>query len=303
MGAIAVPDVAELLEEGTTYQIAGMLDKALERFNAAASHARSPLMRSIALRKQADVFRTRCQWADALQRARAAFAIAEEEHLNDAAAEALNSEAAVYHARGELERATGLYHRMLSLSQDSRVRGIALQNLGTLAAMRGDHQTAEQRFSQSYRAFRDAGYERGMTLSLNNYGRSALERNNHELAEVLFMDAEHLALELNDFDLANMCILNRAEALVARSALDEAVELVSRAIGHFGMTDNQWRRLECLRLLGDIGRERGNLTEAALYYEAALSLARRLDAKLEIESLQERLRFSDAEAGTITEPV
>lgn len=235
------------------------------------------------------MLRTRCEWDAALEHARRAQALAIEFDLTDALAESINSEAAVYHARGEHARAEELYERMLELTSDSRVRGVAMQNLGILAALRGDHQFAEQRFRESFRAFRDAGYERGMTMTLNNYGRSALESGNAELAESLLHQAEHLALALNDFDLANMCMLNRAEAMVSRGALDEADELASRAIGHFGMTNNQWRRLECLRLLGDIGRVRGKETEAQAYFAAALAVARQLNARVEVESLEHRL--------------
>jgi tetratricopeptide (TPR) repeat protein len=278
-----------LLEEGTTYQNAGMLDKAFERFRQAASIAGTASQRVHAIRRQADVLRTRCEWDEALRFARRAQEIAEEADLKDALAESINSEAAVYHARGEHARALELYERMLQLTTDARVRGVALQNLGTIAALGGDHTLAESRFRDSFRAFREAGYERGMTMALNNYGRSALESGSADLAESLLHRAERLALVLNDFDLANMCMLNRAEAMLARRAYDEADELVSRAIGHFGMTNNQWRRLECLRLLGDIDRLRGNESEARAYYSAALTLARHLEARVEVASLEARL--------------
>jgi hypothetical protein len=77
--------------------------------------------------------------------------------------------------------------------------------------------------------------------------------------------------------------------MLERGALDDADELASRAIGYFGMTDNQWRRLECLRVLGDIGRLRGNEKEAQLYYKAALDVAARLEARREMEMLQQRI--------------
>src|SRR5687768_14920151 len=97
------------MDEGSTYLIAGMLDKALARFEAAAAATRSPAVKAAALRRQADVLRTRCQWDDAVARARRAQDVAAENDLPDIRAEAVNSEAAVYHARGDLDRATELY--------------------------------------------------------------------------------------------------------------------------------------------------------------------------------------------------
>jgi tetratricopeptide (TPR) repeat protein len=266
-----------------------MLDKAFERFKQAALHADTEGQRVHAIRRQADVQRTRCEWDEAITYAREAQRLAEQAGLSDALAESINSEAAVYHARGEHSRATALYERMLELTTDARVRGVALQNLGTLAALSGDHRNAEARFRDSFRAFREAGYERGMTMALNNYGRSALESGNADLAESLLHRAERLALVLNDFDLANSCMMTRAEAMLSRRAYDDADELVSRAIGHFGMTNNQWRRLECLRLLGDIGHLRGKDSEARGYYLAALTLARHLEARVEVSALEARL--------------
>jgi tetratricopeptide (TPR) repeat protein len=169
------------------------------------------------------------------------------------------------------------------------VRPAAQQNIGTIAAMQGDHARAELHFSRSYGAFRDAGYERGMALALNNYGRSALECGNHALAEHVLAHAEQLALRLTDIDPASMCMLNGGEAMLARGAVDEAEDLACRAVGHFGMAGNQWRRLECLCLLGDIERVRHDEAAATLYYEAALAVAREVCAGAEIRKLEARL--------------
>lgn len=285
-----MPHPHELFADGERYQLAGMLDKALDRFEAAAHSAESPALRSAAIRKQADVLRARCAWDEALEMARLAQQVAEENDLAEAAAEALNAEAAVHHSRGDLDLAAPLYRRMIDLTPDARIRGIALQNIGTIAAMHGDHTRAQVHFRDSYHSFEVAGYRRGMALALNNYGRSALECGNAGSAETILVDAEELALQLNDLDLAHMCKLNRAEAMLVRGCLDDAEMLVSQAVGHFGMSGNQWRRLECLRLLGDIGRLRQNDREAQLYYEAALAVARELGARRDIDALESRLQ-------------
>jgi hypothetical protein len=56
------------------------------------------------------------------------------------------------------------------------------------------------------------------------------------------------------------------------------------------MAGNRWRRVECLRLLGDINRRDGQPDIAERCYSQGLELARELGVHLEITRLEERLK-------------
>jgi hypothetical protein len=59
------------------------------------------------------------------------------------------------------------------------------------------------------------------------------------------------------------------------------------------MAGNRWRRVECLRLLGDINRRDGQVETARRCYAQGLELARELGVHLEITRLEDRIRAMD----------
>jgi tetratricopeptide (TPR) repeat protein len=293
-----MPHSHDDIDEGLRLEKSGLLDRALAHYDAAA-HATDPLTVATALRRRASVLRTRGDWDAALDAARASGDVAERHGLHDAHAEALNAQAAVYQSQGDFDAATPLLERILTMTRDARIRGVALQNLGGIAAERGDLETAEHRFLESYRCFRDAGYRWGEAFSLNNYGRAALDRANLEIAERVLKEAIELARSVEDLDLAALATMNLAETMLAAGDPERAEEAASSALGFFDMAGNRWRRVECLRLLGDINRRDADADTAARCYRQGLELARTLGVQVEIARLEERLRdLTSPDAGT-----
>jgi tetratricopeptide (TPR) repeat protein len=284
-----MPDPLGDIEEGLRLEKFGMLDRALAHYEAAAG-GDDPLTVTTAWRRRASVLRTRCDWDGALAAARESAAVAVRHGLDDAHAEALNAEAAVFQSQGDFGAATPLLERILDMTKDARIRGVALQNLGSIAAERGDYETAEHRFLESYRCFRAVEYEWGQAFALNNYGRAAMDRDNFEIAERVLTRAVELAREIEDLDLAALATMNLAETMLCADDLERADEAASTALGYFDMAGNRWRRVECLRLLGDINRRDGQLEVARRCYTQGLELARELGVQLEITRLEERLR-------------
>jgi tetratricopeptide (TPR) repeat protein len=262
---------------------------ALRCYVEAEGAARSPGDLSEALRRQADVLRVRCEWEDAAVRATAAERIAREAGLSDHLAEAVNARAAVEQSRGELAHAAELYAQVMSLTTSARVRGCALQNLGALAAMQGDHDAAASFFEGSLTSFREEGYERGVAIALNNLGRASLDRGDQARAEQVLNSAVTQSRMIEDLELASLALVNYAEALLGRGETAQAEEEVSAALGFFKVSGNTWRQIECLRLLGDIRRARGEPEVAIRLYEQALLLSERIGSAREAAEVRARL--------------
>jgi tetratricopeptide (TPR) repeat protein len=287
-----MPEPLGDIEEGLRLEKSGMLDRALAH-SEAATEDQNPLTVATAWRRRASVLRTRCDWDGALAAARESAAVAVRHGLTNAHAEALNAEAAVFQSQGDLAAAAPLLERILEMTKDPRIRGVALQNLGTIAAERGDYETAEHRFLESYRCFKAADYEWGQAFALNNYGRAAMDRENFEIAERVLMRAVEQAREIEDLDLAALATMNLAETMLSANDLERADEAASTALGYFDMAGNRWRRVECLRLLGDINRRDGQYEVAHRCYTQGLALARELGVQLEISRLEDRLRSEE----------
>lgn len=287
-----MPEPLGDIEEGLRFEKSGMLDRALAHYEAATT-GNDPLTVTTAWRRRASVLRTRCDWEGALAAARESAAVALRYGLEDAHAEALNAEAAVFQSQGDFDAAVPILERILAMTKEPRIRGVALQNLGSIAAERGDYETAERRFLESYRCFRDAEYDWGQAFALNNYGRAAMDRGSLEIAERVLARAVELARSVEDLDLAALATMNLAETMLTANDLERADEAASTALGYFDMAGNRWRRVECLRLLGDINRRDGQPEVATRCYQQALLLARELGVHLEISRLEERLRGED----------
>lgn len=280
-----MPDPLELLQEGRRAEKLGVLHRALEAYEDAARASEDPAIIAEALVHQADVHRACCEWDDAITCARDAQVIAVTSGLKDRHAEALNAEAVVHMARGDFPAAMPLLEELLGAATDARLRGIALQNLGTMRAQQGQLEEAEQAFAESYNCFVSCGYERGQAIALNNQGRVALDRGDLPLAERVLQQALHAAKDVDDTELIGITMVNVAEAILPRDAV-RAESFACSALGHFQHSRNTWRMIECLRLLGSIHEHRGNVDEAARCYQRALAMAKEIGARVEITALE-----------------
>jgi tetratricopeptide (TPR) repeat protein len=284
-----MPDATKMLEDGRHFECAGVLDRALESYARAAERAADPALVAEALTHQSRIHRCRSDWGPALDTARRAQELARAAKLDAVFAEAAIAEANVLICRGEFEPALRLFEQVLATSEEPRVRGIALQNIGSIHAQQGNLGAAERSFAESFGCFRRAGYLLGEATALNNQGRVALDRGNALLAEQVLEQAIVAARAVGYTELIALATLNVAEALVARGELARAEESASTALGYFASSGNRWREVECLRIIGAINERLGTVTDAVRCYERALRLAGELGAQHDVCVLRDCL--------------
>ena len=277
------------IDEGVRFEQHGVLDTALMHYERAVHASRDPSIVSEAYRRQSSIYRTRCEWDPAIAAAQRAIAAARDARLEDLHSEALSALAAVHRSRGDLDEAENLLGDALRLAHDERVRGIILQNLGGIAAERRDLEWAQDKFVESYGCFRRSGYRRGEAFALNNYGRALLEAGKSGQAARVLEQAVVIAREVSDADLVALATLNVAETFYLVGDLTTAEGHVSEALGYFNHTQNAWRQIECLRLLGDITVKAHELATAVHCYVRGMQLALRIGARKELEVLAECL--------------
>lgn len=284
-----MPHPRELLDEGLRLEKAGGLDRALEQYRAALDAATDPGIEAEAWRRQAHVRRLRCEWDLAISAARRSAELAAAADLHDHIAEALNAEAAVHQTCGDFEPARALYEQILRETSNERIRGVALQNLASVCGMQDDMVAAARHFREAYDCFARSGYSWGKTHVLNNLGRVYFEQGElDEAGEYLLRAIEESKL-LDDLDLLALARLNYGEVLLARGEMAEAETEVSAAVGHFAAAGNQWRRIECLRVLGDLQARNGAPDVAERFYENALRVAEEIGAKAEQQRIARQL--------------
>ena len=287
----------DLIELGLRLEKNGELDAALEHYRRAEAESTDPLSISEAVRRQSVVFRRRSDWDASIELARKAGKIAVDEQLLDQFAQTLNTEAATLLMRGDLPSASALFEKVAQgTSADPRVRAIALQNLGTIAAQTGEWDRSRVCFRESVQCFQRAEDAWGEAVALNNYGRAALDHGNMMMAEELLEQAVAAARRVEDNDSASLAMLNQAEALAGMRQLPRATALATTALEFFRSTKNSFRHSEALRILGDIDLKRGDAASARQRYTEALVLASAADAPLEMEVVRSRLAALDETA-------
>jgi tetratricopeptide (TPR) repeat protein len=279
----------ERLEEGKRYEKAGLNAKALEVYRSVRSECEDPEIQARAWREEAFAHHGCGAWEEALGAAAESARLAVALKRDDLLAEALNAEAAVYFSRGSMEKALPLYEEMLALTDEPRIRGFAYQNLGILHAREGDPDEAERRLEEAYEEFDRAGHGHGKAHVQNNRAAVSLDRGRFEDAEEFATRAMALARDVDDLDLLAIATLNRAEALERLDRVDEAEAAASVALGQFGVSGNRWRRVACLRMLGDLNHRLGEHDTARRFWARALELARDIGAALDAEELEDRL--------------
>ena len=84
-------------------------------------------------------------------------------------------------------------------------------------------------------------------------------------------------------------MLNKAQALAQLGRYTEAEELAGAALGYFGASENKWRRVRCLLLLGDMNLHQGDAPSARRFYETGLRLAEEIEAGADIKNFQNKL--------------
>lgn len=284
-----MPDSIEHLEDGRKYEGHGVLDRALESYASAAECATDATHLIEALTNQARVHQYRSEWDLGLVAARRAQQAARDACMDAALIDAMIAEGNVLMCRGDFPDALAIFRAILDASADPRIRGVALQNMGSILWQQGQLGAAERALSESFGCFHRAGYALGEAMALNNHGRIALERGDAELAKGLLSQALQAA-RANDYaELIALVTLNYAEALKVLGDRLRAEEEASTALGYFFASGNRWREVECLRLIGTINEELGNCEDANRCYERALGIAEQIGARQDVRLLRERL--------------
>lgn len=284
-----MPDSAELLEEARRYEGHGVLDRALENYRRAVEETDDPSVIAEALTHQSRVYRCRSEWDLALETARHAQQVATAAHLQGPLVEAIIAEGNVLICRGEFPEALAIFRRVADTNSDPRLRGIALQNIGSILWQQGQLGAAERALAESLGWFQRAGYGLGEAIALNNHGRISLERGNIDLAKQLLVQARQAARAIEDAELNALVALNYAAALIADNKHHEALQEASGALGYFTSSGNRWREIECLRLIGTINEHHGDCADAVRCHERALRLAEEIGARQDIRVIRDAL--------------
>jgi tetratricopeptide (TPR) repeat protein len=296
-GEANIPPARRLVELGRKCDLSGRLDEAIGAYEAAIDVAQSkpgdgPILAE-ALRRLAVILNRRGESETARDMCRRSYDVAVEAGDTVLRTEALNTLGGLELVRENLDEAHGYLKSALELSENlPELRGRIEQNLGILSNIRGDRTTALAHYHGSLQAFRAAGNQQGCAVAFHNLGMISAHQKELEAADQYFEQGRKTAQDVGDEHLRGLCLMNRAEVLIALKQFDGAQHAAETALSIFETLHAPMGIADAQRLLGVVFRETGRLGQAQSRLELAVELAGGTDSPMSHgEALREAARL------------
>jgi tetratricopeptide (TPR) repeat protein len=137
-------------------------------------------------------------------------------------------------------------------------QAIALSNLGAIASMRGDLDTAARYQEEAIPLQRELDDRDGLSISLHNLGRTEIKRGRTEVAASLLAESIELALALGYREVIANCLQGCAEVAAAAGDLERAARLSGTSLTIFdeigirlvGETEDDYLALRAMLVAG-----------------------------------------------------
>ncbi len=186
----------------------------------------------------------------------------------------------IHHERGELEQARACYGVALDLAQDDAQRGRILLNLGAIANIQADFETARKHYQRSRALFQHSAYARGEALALHNLGMLYADEGLWDEADESYRQCLEILEALGDRPMIARVLLNRSEVSCARERFDEAISNCDLAITICSEVGDEVERGDALRWKGHGLRLMGRHDSAQKALTEAIRIAARTQVKL-----------------------
>jgi putative nucleotidyltransferase with HDIG domain len=208
----------------------------------------------------------------------ASLAIAEAHGDVAALGHAINVQATVRWQQGHLDEAESLYERArvnALRAGDASLAAMTAQNLGVIANIRGDFDTALHHYEASLAAYRTLGLPNDVMVALNNLGLLHTHLRQWDRARAAYEEALQIADVLGNVSTRIMIEVNAAECLVAQGDLAGARTACDRAMTLSHGAKDDRAHGELYKVYGIVEREAGNLVDAEAYLSHAQEIAER----------------------------
>jgi putative nucleotidyltransferase with HDIG domain len=265
-----IGDLGELLAVACTRERHGKIADAIAAYRTIIHHADRRTHAKVlaeALRRLGGIYRRRHELDVAAELNRRSYEVAASTDDRTLIGEALNGLAMVDFARGDWDRARQeLDHALVVAGDLAPLRARIEQNLGTMANVEGDLDTALGHYERSFEAFRAAGDRRGCAVACNNIAMNKADRELWAEADASFRASLEIAESIGDVNLRGLALLNRTEVYIARQEFDAGRHSAEEALRIFDELGSRELKAEAYKFIGVIYRETGRpqLAEARL---------------------------------------
>lgn len=222
----------------------------------------------------------------------AALAVAEANRDDRAVGAVLNVHAVLLWQQGRLDEAEQLYRRAQDCAvraADRRLEAMVAQNLGIIAAVRGEFADALVHYERSLGAYRALGQVPQLCGVLNNIGMVHTDLGRWPEAEAAFREAVEASDAAGDVVTRVLIDVNIAELAIAREDYAAARAVCTDSLARARRIGDERAEAELRKHLGVVARETGDLALAEQHFDRADAIARaRENVLLQAEVARER---------------
>lgn len=209
--------------------------------------------------------------------------VAELHGLPRAAARAINISALVRYSAQDWAGARGLFHQALERARaecDDELIGLACQNLGVLANIRGELREARILYLESIGSAIRTRSERNALMAYNNLAMVCCDLEGWLEAELYFDRGIEIAERVGDLPMLARLWTNRAEPLLKGRQVAQALDSLERGERILDDLEDPGTRADLRRFRATALRLQGELDAAAAELERAFDSARQAGADL-----------------------
>jgi hypothetical protein len=289
-----MPSVDILIQQAQIAEREGRRDDArslYERALYSLKRVEDAKLASSLLRWVARTYQLEADSDTALDCLEAAIAVGELTDDGASIGHAINVKGNVEQQLGHLDRAEALYLQARTYAIDAgetRLAAMTAQNLGVIAAVRGDHEKTLRYYRTSLASYRTLGAPKEVLGALNNMGMLCTDLERWDDASRAFEEAVQIADALGDIPSRVLIEVNRAELEIARGNFIAARAACELAASMSVQTHDAFALGEIEKHLGTVARELGELSAAEEHLERAQRIAvERRDLLLSAETARE----------------
>lgn len=275
---------ARALREGREHERAARATDAIASYASAvesATIAGADAVLAESLRRLAILHhqRNECKLARAL--CLRSYEVAQASRDNRLAAEALNTMGVQELLAGSVTEASALFVRALAADGTNReLHARVEQNLGIVANIQGELDSALEHYARSLEAFRSCGDDHGCALAYHNLALISADRERLDDAERYVRESHTIAERQGDVHLQGLCLVTQGEIDVARQRYENAQQSAEEALAIFDRLGTVRGKADAYRVIGMVYRETGRHALAESRLQSAITLAAHAGAVL-----------------------
>jgi len=267
------------IRAGEAAELRGELAEAAQAYASALADA-APEVIGDARYHLGRVFWRQSKYDDAAREFESARSIALQHDLSELRARVENGLGAIHYSRGEYTQAKACYAVALELSGDLIQRGRVLLNLGAIANIEGEFESARVHYTRSRAMSQQAGYVIGEAMALHNLGMLSADEARWDDAEDAYRQCVQLLEQSGDRQMMAAVLVNRSELSCARERFDEAIAGCDLALSMFADLGDETGRGEALRWKGRALSAIGRRPEGERFLQDSVRIAKRMGVRL-----------------------